>query len=831
MNPFKDYFLGNKIAKDKRVANTQKCLRVSGKHNDLEEVGRDSYHHTMFEMLGNWSFGDYFKKEAINWAWDLLTKELQLDPNRLYASVFEGSKAEGLEADKEAVEEWSKLVPKDRILYFDKKDNFWEMGETGPCGPCSEIHVDLRSDEERAKEDGASLVNMDHPLVIEIWNLVFIQYNRNVSGTLEELPDKHVDTGMGLERLTMALQQVKSNYDTDLFSNTIAYIENACGKKYEGNYTEDNKVDISMRVLADHIRAVSFAIADGALPSNTGAGYVIRRILRRAVRYYYSFLDIKKPFLYELVKILSNQFAHLFTSLKSQQEFITKVVLEEEKSFLKTLADGLQRIESFAPANQILDGNVAFELYDTFGFPIDLTRLIAEEKGWTIDEEGFESALKAQKERSRADAKKELGDWQIVKDTLECNFVGYDQLQLSGANLTKYRELSSKGKTQFHLVLNQTPFYPEGGGQVGDSGNLTFGEETINIKDTVKENDLIIHLADRLPSDLIASVTATVNESKRRLTENNHSATHLMHAALREILGTHVEQKGSLVKDQYLRFDFSHFQKLTDEELASIEKRVNEKIRANIPLEEARSLPIAEAKEAGAMMLFGEKYGETVRMITFDPNYSRELCGGCHVSATGVIGQFKITSESSVAAGVRRIEAITSLAAENFVNEKLGLLSELNALFKNPKDLIGAIQSLQKDHKALQKKIDGLQNAKSADLKSTLKAEAVKQTDRTVLIKKLTDTDPKQAKNLVFQLEKELDNAIVVLGISNEGKAQLLVAVNKSLNDQFKANEIIKEVAPMINGGGGGQSHFASAGGSNPDGIDQALEAISNMLK
>ncbi len=831
MNPFKDFFLGNKVAIDKRVANTQKCLRVSGKHNDLEEVGRDSYHHTMFEMLGNWSFGDYFKTEAINWAWELLTKELQLDPNRLYASVFEGSETDGLEADHEAVEEWSKLVPKDRILYFDKKDNFWEMGETGPCGPCSEIHIDLRSDEERAKIDGATLVNMDHPLVIEIWNLVFIQYNRNASGSLEELPDKHVDTGMGLERLTMALQQVKSNYDTDLFSNTIAYIEQASGKKYEGSYTEDNKVDISMRVLADHVRAVSFAIADGALPSSTGAGYVIRRILRRAVRYYYSFLDIKKPFLYELVKILSDQFAHLFTSLKSQQEFVAKVVLEEEKSFLKTLADGLQRIESFTPESNTLDGNTTFELYDTFGFPIDLTRLIAEEKGWTIDEKGFDAALQAQKERSRADAKKELGDWQIVKDTLECAFVGYDQLTLDGANLTKYREMSSKGKKQFQLVLNQTPFYPEGGGQVGDSGTLHFGDETIQVFDTVKENDLIIHLAAQLPSDIKANVKAEVNERKRRLTENNHSATHLMHAALREILGKHVEQKGSLVKDQYLRFDFSHFQKLTDEELQAIEKRVNQKIRENISLEEARSIPIEEAKQAGAMMLFGEKYGEEVRMITFDPSYSRELCGGCHVPATGVIGQFKITNESSVAAGVRRIEAITALAAENFVNERLELLAELHTILKNPKDLKTAIQNLQKDHKSLLKKIDGLQNAKSADLKSDLKAEAVKQDDKTILIKKLTDTDPKQAKNLVFQLEKELENAIVAIGVVNEGKAQLLVAVNKSLNDQYQANDIIKEIAPLINGGGGGQSHFASAGGSNPDGIDQALEAISNMLK
>ncbi len=832
MNQFKDYFLGDKTPTVKRMADTQKCLRVSGKHNDLEEVGRDSYHHTMFEMLGNWSFGDYFKKEAIDWAWELLVKEYGLDPDRIYATVFGGDVNEGLGEDEEAATIWEAHLPKSHILYCGKEDNFWEMGDVGPCGPCSELHIDLRSDEDRAKVDGATLVNMDDPMVIEIWNLVFIQFNRKADRSLQDLPEKHIDTGMGFERLCMAMQGKYSNYDTDVFSPFISYIEDKSGVKYHGKYVDAPMSDIAMRVLVDHLRAVSFTIADGELPSNTGAGYVIRRILRRAVRYYYSFLDIKKPFLHSMVEMLADKFADVFPELKAQYGFVSKVIMEEEKSFLRTLEGGLKRIDTLELVDNNLDGKQAFELYDTYGFPIDLTRLIAEEKGWTIDEAGFEAALSEQKERSRADAKRETGDWISVLDENDVEFVGYDDHDVIDAKILKHRTLSQKGKAIYQLVLSKTPFYAEGGGQVGDTGYLKVNDETIKVIDTKKENNLIIHYVNKLPENMEGLVEAVIDSKKRALTENNHSATHLLHAALSQVLGTHVQQKGSLVKDAYLRFDFSHFQRMTDEEVSQVEAIVNQRVRENIALQEHRSISIDEAKDAGATMLFGEKYGDYVRMITFDEDFSRELCGGCHVDRTGEIGLFKITSEAGVSAGVRRIEAITAGSAEAYVNDKINTLSNIKNLFKGTKDVHKSVSDMQDENKALRKEIESLMAAQAGNMKDDLVKGAEEINGVKFVTQKLEGIDSKTAKTLAHNIANDLGEAVVLFGIVDGPKIQLMLLISESLtkSKDLHAGNIIREIAKEIGGGGGGQPFFATAGGKNPAGLNNAIEKMKSYL-
>lgn len=691
MNQFKDIFLGNQKPQSPRVADTQKCLRVSGKHNDLEEVGIDTYHHTMFEMLGNWSFGDYFKKEAIEWAWELLTEVYKIPKDRLYVTIFEGDKKENLERDTEAYNEWKKWINEDRIINGNKKDNFWEMGDTGPCGPCSEIHCDTRIDVERMKSDGKFLVNTGDPQVIEIWNLVFIQYNRKSDGNLEPLPAKHVDTGMGFERLTRVLQQKNSNYDTDIFQPII----NLVAKKSNIQYGNNEKSDIAMRVIADHIRAISFCIADGQLPSNTGAGYVIRRILRRAVRYGYSYLNFDKPFLFALVPVLSNEFADIFPELKKQQDFVAKVIFEEEQSFLDTLRNGLKLIEKI---NENVSGEMAFELYDTYGFPLDLTKLIAQEKGLDVDEKGFNEEMQKQKTRSRKATAIESSDWKDLKPIGKVEFLGYEQLE-SEAEVVKYRTVKQKDKTIYQVVLDKTPFYAESGGQVGDKGTLQFNGETVNVIDTKKENELIIHYIDKLPAVIEGKVYAKVDSTLRNSTANNHSATHLLHAALRKVLGTHVQQKGSLVAPDYLRFDFSHFAKMTDEQIEQVERIVNEKIRENIA-RETKVMPIEEALKTGAMALFGEKYGDNVRVVTFDEKFSRELCGGTHVNTTGQLGYFIITSESAVAAGVRRVEAITGESASNYIIEDKKRLAKIAELLGDPKDIEQGLNNIisQKSH-------------------------------------------------------------------------------------------------------------------------------------
>ena len=832
MNQFKDYFLGNKTPDNPRIADTQKCLRVSGKQNDLEEVGIDSYHHTLFEMLGNWSIGDYFKKEAIEWAWELLTKEYKLDPDRLYVSVFEGDKDLNLPLDQEAIDLWSSFLPKERILKFDRKDNFWEMGDTGPCGPCSEIHVDLRSDEERKKNDGSTLVNMDHPQVIEIWNLVFIQFNRKADGSLENLPAAHIDTGMGFERLCMALQDKKSNYDTDIFTPFINKISELSGKKYTGNYELTAKSDIAMRVVADHLRAVSFAVADGQMMSSNGAGYVIRRILRRAVRYYYSFLDVKEPLLHQLVPMLADEFSDVFPELKAQQDYVAKVILGEESSFLRTLEGGLKRIENLTIANNKMDGLTAFELYDTYGFPIDLTRLIATEKGWSIDEAGFEKHLAVQRNNAKKDAQKEVGDWTVLHNQQGVTFLGYDESKITDARVMKYRTVKDKKGDQFQLVLDRTPFYAEGGGQVGDTGLLFFGDEKIPVINTKKENDLVIHYVKKMPAKIDQVVTAEININKRNLTENNHSATHLLHAALRSVLGEHVGQKGSLVNEKYLRFDFSHFAKLTEEELAKIETMVNQKIRENISLEEARSIPIAEAKSAGAMMLFGEKYGDEVRMITFDADYSRELCGGCHVKATGQIGYFKITSEAAVAAGVRRIEAVTAEAAEKYINNELTELNKIRSLFKNPTRTAENVEALQEENKGLKKEVEKMVAAQAGGLKDDLKKQMDTIDGINFIAANLPIGDSKAIKTLAYQLEKELGNALIVFGATVNGKPQLTVTISETLTKEkdLHAGNMVRELAKEIKGGGGGQAFFATAGGSDVNGLEQAINKARDLI-
>ncbi|MFB2119781.1 alanine--tRNA ligase [Parapedobacter sp. 2B3] len=822
MNQFKDIFLGEAQVPYSRVADTQRCLRVSGKHNDLEEVGIDTYHHTLFEMLGNWSFGDYFKKEAIAWSWELLTEVYKLDRERLYVTIFEGDDTDGLPKDEEAHGFWKQLVPEDRILLGNKKDNFWEMGDTGPCGPCSEIHVDCRPDSERRVVDGKTLVNADHPQVIEIWNLVFMQFNRQKNGSLKPLPAKHVDTGMGFERLVRVVQGKQSNYDTDVFQPIIGYIAEKAGIPY-GN---DGKTDIAMRVMADHVRAVSFAIADGQLPSNNKAGYVIRRILRRGVRYAYTFLHFKEPFLHELVPLLAKQFEGVFDELIAQQDFVQKVVLEEEQSFLRTLVTGVHRFENYAAENQSISGDFAFELYDTFGFPIDLTGLLAREKGLAVDMQGFNKALDAQKSRSRAATAIDAGDWLVLRAGDAVDFVGYDRLECE-TEILKYRKITVKGKDQYQLVLTATPFYAEGGGQVGDTGLLISnnGNQPTTITDTKKENGLLVHYTDGLPDDLQGTFIAKVDVERRRDTEANHSATHLLHAALKQVLGSHVNQKGSLVNADYLRFDFSHFVKVSEDELAQIERIVNGKIRANIPLKEERQVPFQQAIDAGVTALFGEKYGDEVRVITFDEGFSKELCGGTHVHATGQIGFFKIISESAVAAGVRRIEAITAGKAEQFVYEQSRMINEIGGLLNNPKDFVTALGRLLEENSSLKKEVEQAVVDKALQLKNQLEASAEDINGARAIIARVDLPSPEAVKTLAYALKGYIDNLFLVLGTDIGGKPGLTVVVSEKLVDErgWNAAAIVRELAREINGGGGGQPFYATAGGKDSSGLDRAL--------
>lgn len=834
MNQFKDYFLGDQKPKSTRVSDTQKCLRVSGKHNDLEEVGLDSYHHTMFEMLGNWSFGDYFKKEAIDWAWELLVDIFGMDPERLYVTVFEGDLSDNLNLDREAEKFWLAHLPQERILPFGKTDNFWEMGDTGPCGPCSEIHIDLRSHADRLKIDGKSLVNQDHPLVIELWNLVFIQYSRLEDHTLKELPQKHVDTGMGLERLCMVLQKKTSNYDSDLFAPMIKQLEILTRKTYSGAFGPNEKVDTAFRVVVDHIRAVAFGIADGALPSNTGAGYVIRRILRRAVRYYYSFLDWQEPLLYSLFSVLIDQMGGQFPELAEQRDIIKKIIQTEERSFLDTLASGLKKLESMnLKKGDVIQGDVAFELYDTYGFPIDLTQLIASEHGAIVNMEAFRKSLDAQRSRSKKDATKKVGDWKMeTDDQKQVEYVGYDQLEVKDTRILKYRAINQKGKTHYQLVLQKTPFYAEGGGQVGDTGFVVVDDQKIQVIDTQRENELIVLHVDQLPDKPKAKVRAVVNADRRRNIERNHSATHLLHAALREVLGTHVQQKGSLVSDSHLRFDFSHFEKISSEDLRKIENIVNRKIRENIEKEEDRSVPIEKAKDMGAMMLFGEKYGDHVRVITFDPNYSMELCGGCHVERTGHIGQLKITQETSVAAGIRRVEAVTAQAALDFFQQQESLIEDLRKLLKNPQNVLKAVDSLQQENKELQRKVEHWQQKKAGDLKEKLAEKVEKVKDFQLLVEQVEISDSKAFKQLIHDLLSDMDRAVIVLAADIEGKAQLMAAMDKGLAGEkgWNMGKLIRGWAEEIQGGGGGQPFFASAGGKNPSGIPRALDRAKKFF-
>ncbi|WP_431163593.1 alanine--tRNA ligase [Flagellimonas beolgyonensis] len=828
MNQFKEYFLGNTVAKHKRLADTQKCLRVSGKHNDLEEVGKDTYHHTMFEMLGNWSIGDYFKKEAIAWAWELLTEVYKIDKESLYVSVFEGSDDDGLAMDQEAFDLWKAIVPEERIILGNKKDNFWEMGDQGPCGPCSEIHVDIRSKEEKAKVPGASLVNQDHPQVVEIWNLVFMQFNRKANGSLEPLPEKHIDTGMGFERLCMVLQGVQSNYDTDVFTPLIHEIEVITGKKYG----KDEKIDIAIRVVADHIRAVAFSIADGQLPSNTGAGYVIRRILRRAIRYGFTFLGTNQPFIYRLVKVLGEQMGKAFPELKDQRQLIENVIKEEESSFLSTLEQGLVLLDSVIKStkNKTVEGEKAFELYDTFGFPIDLTALILEEKGYQLDVEGFEKALKAQKDRSRAASEVSKDDWTILQKDSEQEFIGYDNLETQ-VKLVKYRKVTSKKEgDQYQMVFNLTPFYAEGGGQVGDKGYLEAPNGDVTyIVDTKRENNEIVHFADSLPANVNETFKAVVDKKQRWRTACNHTATHLLHQALREVLGPHVEQKGSAVHSKYLRFDFSHFAKLSVEELRKVENFVNARIDGQLPLQENRNVPIKEAMEQGAMALFGEKYGDTVRTIRF--GHSIELCGGTHVKNTADIWHFKIVSEGAVAAGVRRIEAITSDAVKDFYFNNNRMLFEIKDLLHNTQDPVKAVAGLQEENNALKKQVEQLLKDKAKGLKNELIAE-LEEINGVQFLAKQVDLDAAGIKDLSFEMGGQVDNLFLLLGSENEGKALLSCYISKELvaSKGLNAGTIVRELGKFIQGGGGGQPFFATAGGKNPGGIPEALTKVKEYI-
>ena len=820
MTQFKDYFLGYKEPKSHRIADTQKCLRVSGKHNDLDDVGRDTYHHTMFEMLGNWSFGDYFKKEAIDWAWELLTEVYGIPKENLYVTIFEGDEKENLARDTEAYDFWKAHVSEDRIINGNKKDNFWEMGESGPCGPCSEIHVDLRTPEEKAKVSGLDLVNNDHPQVVEIWNLVFMQYNRKADGSLENLPAKHIDTGMGFERLCMALQQKSSNYDTDVFTPLIAKVEELSGATYTG-ILEDEK-DIAIRVVVDHIRAVSFAIADGQLPSNGGAGYVIRRILRRAISYAYRFLDMKEPFLFELVSVLKNQMGAFFPEIVKQEKLVTEVIKEEENSFLKTIEHGLVRLDhiikdTISKNEKVLPGTEVFELYDTYGFPADLSRIIAEEKQLTVDEKGFDEEMEKQKQRSKKSSAQKVYDWEVVAELPE-NFVGYDKTE-NEVKITRYRKVENKDGEFYQIVLNETPFYPEGGGQVGDKGTLENNEGSFEVLETKKENGLVISLIKDLPQNISGTFTAKVNSSDRKNSQANHSVTHLLHEALREVLGTHVEQKGSYVGPDYLRFDFSHFSKMNEEELALVEEKVNAKIKENLPLQEYRDLPIAEATEKGAMMLFGEKYGDKVRMIQFGS--SKELCGGTHVNSTGEIGHFKIMAESSTAAGIRRIEAISGDKATEYFKNLENQLKEVSSLLKS-KDLVKSIEKLLEENAALKSEVEALKKEKAKGEINDWKNAFVQKGDKQLLVKR-TSLDAGSVKDIVFQLKKEIPNSVTIV-ISDAGeKPMITVGVSADLENTYHAGNIVKELAKEIQGGGGGNPGFATAGGKNLAGIENAL--------
>ena len=865
MAQFKDFFLGNGTPPSKRIADTQKCLRVSGKHNDLEDVGFDTYHHTMFEMLGNWSFGDYFKKEALAWSWELLTEVYKLPKDRIYVSVFEGDEKDGVPFDQEAFDIWKSMVGEDRIILGNKKDNFWEMGETGPCGPCSEIHIDLRNVDEVAKTSGKDLVNNDHPQVVEIWNNVFMQFERMADGSLVPLPSKHVDTGMGFERLCMAIQGKQSNYDTDVFSNTIKFIADKASKVYG----EEKWADIALRVISDHIRAIAFAIADGQLPSNNKAGYVIRRILRRAVRYGYTYLGFREPFMNTIIPLLAEQFDGVFSELKAQQDFIQRVILEEENSFLRTLENGLKRLDEIidqAPQppegelksdynldsevpplgaeGAVLPGSIVFELSDTFGFPVDLTALIAREKGLSIDEEGFKTALQAQKDRSRKDSTKEATDWVIVSDEdFDFEFVGYDETETQ-SKITKYRKVKTKTGEEYHIVLDKTPFYAEMGGQVGDSGQLTVnsyqsGGVPITISDTKKENDLFIHIStDRKASEFLSNievnniVTAKIDTARRQRITQNHTATHLMLSAMRQVLGSHISQKGSFQNEEVTRFDFAHFSKVTDEELAQIETIVNQKIRDNIKLDEKRNVPIQQAIAMGATATFGEKYGDFVRVITFDPTFSLELCGGTHVPATGEIGMFKFVAESSVSAGIRRVEAYTGEKALLIINEQLSIIIEIKQLFKGQPDIVKAVKALQEERNSLSKKIDILENEKLQEVKERLYAKIISVGDINMIAEVVEVPTADALKQLAYELKAKIGDLYCVLGAEVNGKPQLAIMIAENLvaSKNLNAGQIIKEIAKEIKGGGGGQLFFATAGGNDVSGLKNAIEKAKSFV-
>jgi alanyl-tRNA synthetase len=831
MNQFKDIFLENRVATDKRIANTQKCLRVSGKHNDLEEVGHDTYHHTMFEMLGNWSFGDYFKKEAIEWAWEFLTEVVKIDKERMFATVFEGDKKDNVSADEEAYSLWKQFLPESHILRCSKKDNFWEMGDTGPCGPCSEIHIDLRTDGERKTKDGALVVNTGHPHVIEIWNLVFIQYNRKADGSLHPLPKKHVDTGMGFERLCMVLQGKTSNYDTDIFQSVIAKIAGNTGI----HYGSSDKTDIAMRVIADHLRAVAFAIADGQLPSNIKAGYVIRRILRRAIRYNYNFLDQKEPAIYLLVETLAETMGEAFPELRKQQKLIENVIHDEEKAFLRTLDSGIKLLEGLMVAamssgSNSISGKKAFELYDTFGFPLDLTQLIVRENEMVVNIEEFNIEMEAQKARSRKASESEASDWVVLADSEEQEFVGYDVLEAE-VKLIKYRKVSAKGKEFFHLVFDRTPFYGESGGQVGDLGFLESNGEKIEILDTVKENNQSIHIANKLPANPEGIYRAVVDQLARQATANNHTATHLLHYALRKVLGKHVEQKGSLVHPDYLRFDFSHFQKISADQLMEVEYMVNELIRKNYMIEEFRDMSLEMAKGFGAMALFGEKYSDKVRVVKFGD--SIELCGGTHVKATGNIGMIKIVSETSIAAGIRRIQAYSARKAEDYINGMIGMLNDISDILDGPNDLKQSIAAMSEQNADLHKRIEEHNKQEIKRIKNNLKDKLIYKSGINFIAEKVSADSADIIKELAYQVKGEIDNLFLVLGAEIHGKAHLTVMISDNLvkEKKFHAGNIVKELAKEIKGGGGGQPFYASAGGSDTSGILKALEKSEDYIE
>lgn len=821
MTQFKDFFLGYKTPTAPRIADTQKCLRVSGKHNDLDDVGRDTYHHTMFEMLGNWSFGDYFKKEAIAFAWELLVDVYGIPKDNLYVTIFEGDASENLDRDQDAYDFWKSHISEDRIINGNKKDNFWEMGESGPCGPCSEIHIDLRTPEEKAAVPGITLVNQDHPQVVEVWNLVFMEFNRKADKSLEKLPAQHVDTGMGFERLCMALQGKSSNYDTDVFTPLISKVEELSGKKYTG-ILEDEK-DIAIRVVVDHIRAVSFAIADGQLPSNGGAGYVIRRILRRGISYAYRFLGMKEPFLFELVTVLQDQMGKFFPELEKQGKLVSEVIKSEEESFLKTIENGLIRVEkliqqTIADDLKVLPSEEVFELYDTYGFPDDLTRIIAEEKGLTIDEAGFKAEMEKQKQRSKSDSAQKVYDWVVLEEKPE-TFVGYDQTE-SETYITRYRKVENKDGEFYQVVLSSSPFYPEGGGQVGDKGILENAAESFEVLETKKENGLIISLINGLPKDAGAVFYAKVNASDRKNSQANHSVTHLLHEALRDVLGTHVEQKGSYVGPDYLRFDFSHFNKMTEEELALIEEKVNHKIKESIALQEFRSIPIKEALEKGAMALFGEKYGDSVRMIQFGS--SKELCGGTHVKNTSEIGHFKITSEGSAAAGIRRIEAISGDKSEEYFKNLEQQIIELSQLLKS-KDVVRSIEKLIEENASLKSEVDALKKEKAKGEIGDWKNAYEQKGNKQLLVKK-TSLDAGSVKDIVFQLKREIPTSVTIILSDADGKPMITVGVSDDLAADYQAGAIVKDLAKEIQGGGGGNPGFATAGGKNLDGLENAYQ-------